>query len=95
MVPDMDPAITIRRVLDHSSGLPAHARFDEMMAPEIPPGSWDAWRSIVGAAATVRRANPPGQFAVYSDIGYILLGGSYTRGGAGYFCFLYSLPSGW
>lgn len=73
-VPDVDPAVTIENCLDHSSGLPAHARFDNAIPPEVPLGSWDAWRAVVGMAAATRRGNPPGQFAVYSDIGYILLG---------------------
>jgi CubicO group peptidase (beta-lactamase class C family) len=73
-VPGVDPAITIERVLDHSSGLPAHSRFDETLPPEIPRGSWDAWRQIVGQAAQIRRDTAPGQCAVYSDIGFILLG---------------------
>ena len=73
-VPDVDPAITISTVLEHAAGLPAHIRFDQTLPPEIPLGSWDAWRHIVLEAAAVRRINPPGQFAVYSDIGFILLG---------------------
>jgi len=75
-VPDVDPAITIQTVLEHSTGLPAHQRFDLTLPPEIPVGSWDAWRHVVREAATVRRVNSPGQFAVYSDIGFILLGAS-------------------
>ncbi len=73
-VPNVDPEITIESALDHSSGLPAHARFDRVLPPSLTPGSWDAWRWIVAQATALPRERPVGASAVYSDVGYILLG---------------------
>jgi CubicO group peptidase (beta-lactamase class C family) len=56
---------TIRHLLDHSSGLPAHR---------------DLWRSAAGrrafeqAICTMPLERAPGTVAVYSDLGFILLG---------------------
>ena len=57
--------ITIRRLLDHSSGLPAHARFWEQAAGR--DGYEQALRALPLEAA-------PGTRAVYSDVGFILAG---------------------
>lgn len=73
-VPGVDPAIRIEHLLEHASGYPAHQRFDTTLPSTLRPGSWDAWRHIIFKAAAVPRETPPGQVAVYSDIGFILLG---------------------
>jgi len=57
--------VTIRHLLDHSSGLPAHARLFETMH-----GRAEFEQTI----ATMLLENPPGRKAVYSDLGFILLG---------------------
>ena len=57
--------VTIRHLLDHSSGLPAHLR---------------AWETASGRAEYLRLIletpldRPPGSSAIYSDVGFILLG---------------------
>src|SRR5204862_8251710 len=73
-VPGLDPRIKLEHLLEHSSGYPAHERFDTTLPSTLRPGSWDAWRHIIFKAAAVPRERPPGQQAVYSDIGFILLG---------------------
>jgi CubicO group peptidase (beta-lactamase class C family) len=73
-VPGVSPAITMQHLLEHSSGYPAHARFDQYMPSAIPKGSWEAWRHIVYEAVKLGREAPPGYRAVYSDVGFILLG---------------------
>lgn len=73
-VPGVHPSITLRHLLDHSSGYPAHARFDQYMPRAIPRGSWDAWRHIVFEAVKLGREAPPGRRALYSDVGFVLLG---------------------
>jgi len=58
-------AITIRHLLDHSSGLPAHAKL------------WQHARSRAAFEREIRQLpleRAPGTAAVYSDVGFILLG---------------------
>jgi len=62
--PERDP-ITIRQLLDHSSGLPAHVRF------------WETGRDradLVRDLIALIPDRPIGASAVYSDPGFILLG---------------------
>lgn len=73
-VPGVHPSITLLHLLEHSSGYPAHARFDQYMPSSIPKGTWDAWRHIVFEAVKLGREAPAGHRAVYSDVGFILLG---------------------
>lgn len=73
-VPGIDPGMTMLNLLEHSSGYPAHQRFDTSLPETLRPGTWDAWRHIIFKAAAVPREAPPGERAVYSDIGFILLG---------------------
>jgi CubicO group peptidase (beta-lactamase class C family) len=73
-VPGVDPDVQLIHILEHSSGYPAHRRFDLTMPNTIRSGSWDAWRHIIFKAASVPRESEPGKSAVYSDIGFILLG---------------------
>jgi len=73
-VPGVDPRVTIANVLDHSSGFVAHRRFDQTLPASLKPGTWDAWRHVVSSAAAEPLERAPGTEAVYSDIGFILLG---------------------
>ena len=73
-LPGADPALTLAHLLEHAAGFPAHMRFDRALPAEIPPGTWDAWRHIVFDALKTPREAPPGAQAVYSDLGFILLG---------------------
>jgi CubicO group peptidase (beta-lactamase class C family) len=65
---DTDPAhaaITVRHLLDHSSGLAAHGRF------------WEQHRGRRAFAEAIRRTaleRAPGDAAVYSDLGFMMLG---------------------
>jgi serine-type D-Ala-D-Ala carboxypeptidase len=63
--PRADAGITLRHLLDHSSGLPAHARLWHQAA-----GRAEYLRAL--SALAVER--PAGAAAVYSDPGFILLG---------------------
>jgi serine-type D-Ala-D-Ala carboxypeptidase len=73
-VPGVHGSITLQHLLDHSSGYPAHARFDQYMPSRIPKGSWDAWRHIVFEAVKLGREAAAGHRSLYSDVGFILLG---------------------
>ena len=66
--------VTIEHALDHSTGYPAHIRFDQTLPADTAPGSWAAYRHIVRTAASTPLDAPVGQRAVYSDLGFILLG---------------------
>jgi CubicO group peptidase (beta-lactamase class C family) len=58
-------AVTIRHLLDHSSGLPAHERF------------WERGLDRAGIEQAICEApltSPPGTASVYSDLGFMLLG---------------------
>lgn len=58
-------AITVRHLLDHSSGLPAHARLWERI---------EGRRAYLEAIATLPLERAPGAASVYSDPGFMLLG---------------------
>jgi serine-type D-Ala-D-Ala carboxypeptidase len=73
-VPGLDPRLRLEHLLEHSSGYPPHERFDLSLPVTLRPGSWDAWRHIIFKAAAVKRERGPGEAALYSDIGFILLG---------------------
>ncbi|HUF46301.1 MAG TPA: serine hydrolase domain-containing protein [Vicinamibacterales bacterium] len=66
--------VTVGHLLDHSSGLPAHDRLWARLATpdEVEP-----------AIATLPLTHPPGARAVYSDLGFILLGRALERLGGG------------
>jgi CubicO group peptidase (beta-lactamase class C family) len=73
-------AVTIRHLLCHASGLPAHRPFyapfvghhrDARAVPDDVRARRDA---IIAAAASEPLERPPGQRAVYSDLGFMLLG---------------------
>jgi CubicO group peptidase (beta-lactamase class C family) len=58
-------AVTIRHLLDHSSGLPAHRRLWEQARGR------DAFEHLIAATPLESK---PGTAAVYSDLGFMLLG---------------------
>ncbi len=58
-------AVTVRMLLAHSSGLPAYERLFEFAKTRI---------DLIHAAMTTHLVAAPGERAVYSDIGFILLG---------------------
>ena len=61
--------VTVRQLLCHASGLPAHRPFWRRAA-EAPAERW----AIAHLAAREPLEYPPGTRAVYSDLGFILLG---------------------
>jgi serine-type D-Ala-D-Ala carboxypeptidase len=68
-----DPArnrITFRRLLTHSSGLPAYARlFEEVASPE----------ALLERCLTIPLEAEPGTSVEYSDVGFIILGEALQR----------------
>jgi CubicO group peptidase (beta-lactamase class C family) len=58
-------AVTVRMLLTHCSGLPAHARLWEPCATA---------KELIQACFTMPLEASPGERAVYSDLGFILLG---------------------
>jgi CubicO group peptidase (beta-lactamase class C family) len=65
-LPEMDaPAITVRHLLSHTSGLPAWVPFYLEVA------GYDA---VIARAARTLPTAPPGTQVIYSDLGFILLG---------------------
>jgi CubicO group peptidase (beta-lactamase class C family) len=67
------PEVTLRRILAHAAGFPAHRKFYQ----EIPDGLWprpDNRTEIVRRAAAEPASSPPGSRSIYSDLGFILLG---------------------
>lgn len=67
------PAVTMRRVLAHAGGFPAHRKFYEsLFAQEGPAPRHRA--AVIAAAAAEPLAYAPGTRSLYSDLGFILLG---------------------
>ncbi|HEY5283656.1 MAG TPA: serine hydrolase, partial [Polyangia bacterium] len=67
------PKVTIRRVLSHSGGFPAHRKFYQGLLGETPPGT-DSRALVVERAAAEPLVYEPGSRSLYSDLGFILLG---------------------
>ncbi len=67
-------AVTIRHLLDHSSGLPAHRRYFEHM---------EGREAIAQAIAAEPLEYSPGSRSVYSDPGFMLLGFVIEAAGGG------------
>lgn len=81
--PGADPRIEHRHLLRHTSGLPAHQRFDRRLPHHAASGSAAARAWIARAAAETPTDRPPGETARYSDLGFIALGSVLeTLGGA-------------
>ena len=81
---DLCAGATIAHMLGHASGCVAHAQFyDDLWA-----GRWcsatSARAALIARAANQPKASSAGVVAVYSDLGYILLGAQLERvGGSG------------
>ncbi len=70
--------IDLRRALSHSAGFPAHRPFHTDVLATTGPG--EAGRAaVIAAAARVPLAYAPGSRSLYSDVGFILLGGLLER----------------
>lgn len=67
------PQVTLRQVLAHAAGFPAHRRFYEDVAIGVGPSA-SARASILARAATEPQAYEPGTRSIYSDLGFMLLG---------------------
>jgi CubicO group peptidase (beta-lactamase class C family) len=80
LVPSDAPlaAATVRHLLCHAAGLPAHRRFFER-GPASAPREALATAAIVALAAREPLAFAPGARSVYSDLGFILLGAIVER----------------
>ena len=65
------PEVTLRRVLAHAGGFPAHRKFYEKALAKPSQANRAA---IVQLAASEPLAYPPGSKSIYSDLGFILLG---------------------
>jgi CubicO group peptidase (beta-lactamase class C family) len=65
-LPALDPRITVRQLLCHTAGLPAHRRFDQQVSDAA---------GLIAAAAGEPLERSPGTQVVYSDLGFVLLGG--------------------
>jgi len=75
----VDPRITLRHLLHHTSGLPAWNDFYERI-----PHAWGTHRArrlILDAAATTRVQAPPGSSHCYTDIGFLVLTDLLERAG--------------
>ena len=75
----VDPRITLRHLLHHTSGLPAWNDFYERV-----PRAWgteDARRLILDAAASTPVETAPGRRHCYTDIGYLVLTDLLERAG--------------
>lgn len=69
-LPDVDPRITARHLLSHSSGYPAWAPLYQGVDDW---GSPTARQQILDAARTTPLAAEPGSAHTYSDLGYLVL----------------------
>jgi CubicO group peptidase (beta-lactamase class C family) len=73
------PAVTLRHVLAHAGGFPAHRKFYETLFAE-PSEAGEGFpashhrAAVVAAAAAEPLAYAPGTRSLYSDLGFILLG---------------------
>jgi CubicO group peptidase (beta-lactamase class C family) len=67
------PEVTLRRVLAHAGGFPAHRKFYENTLTKVEPSQANR-ELIVEKAASEPLAYQPGSKSIYSDLGFILLG---------------------
>lgn len=79
LAPDAPAKLSVRHLLTHSAGYPAHRRFDRSLPASIGYGSPAARRYIQAKALCTPRMAPPGAAAVYSDVGFIALDGLLER----------------
>jgi serine-type D-Ala-D-Ala carboxypeptidase len=77
----IDPRITVRHLLGHAAGYPAHRRFYEALWAGERAGRADARAALVHLAASHPLERAPGAAAVYSDLGYVTLGAALEGAG--------------
>lgn len=71
VLPEDKWEITIYQLLNHSSGLPAHRPYFEELESLPAAGRKE---KLLGLISAEKLAAPPGTTAIYSDLGYLLLG---------------------
>lgn len=69
----------LRDLAEHCAGLPAHLRLDRLLPRWITPGTQAASDWILAEVGRLAPEHPARQEAVYSDLGYILLGAALER----------------
>lgn len=74
-------AITVRHLAGHGSGLPAHIELFQRLRAGERAGAVTAREALVAMAGATPLAHPPGERAVYSDLGYLLLAAALERAG--------------
>ena len=67
------PTVTLRRVLAHAGGFPAHRKFYESLFAEGGPAPVHR-AAVIERAAAEPLVYSPGAKSIYSDLGFILLG---------------------
>lgn len=63
--------VTVRDLLEHASGLPARLPAGDANVPQPPPSTFAAWADTIARCPLLA---PPREHAVYSDLGFLLLG---------------------
>lgn len=76
-LPEAATAGTVRQLIGHSAGCAAHVEFFRRLRVE----RHDNPRAVLLDRAMRERCEPPGAVAVYSDLGFIQLGGVLERAG--------------
>jgi CubicO group peptidase (beta-lactamase class C family) len=66
-----DGRVTLRHLLAHSSGLPAHRNYPTLLGYEVPPE--ERWERVVGEICRLPQEYEPGEGTIYSCLGFILL----------------------
>jgi len=77
----IDARVTVRHLLGHAGGLPAHVKFYERLWAGDLAGQPDPRRALVHLATTHPLERAPGVAAVYSDLGFITLGAALEGAG--------------
>ena len=80
-LPALPPAITVAHLLGHASGLPCHQPYYERLWAGDLAGADGPRAALVAMAASTAPVTAPGAAAVYSDLGYIVLGAVLERAG--------------
>jgi CubicO group peptidase (beta-lactamase class C family) len=81
-LPELAPtgaAVRVRHLVGHASGLPAHREFFRRLRAGDRQGAATAREGLVRMAATTPLEAAPGQRAIYSDLGFLLLGAYLER----------------